>query len=78
MKTATENHSYRESGLTCVTLVNVDVLRCSSCGEFEVAIPAIEQLHALIARSVDIPEPEGAELRFGHTADVWHALAAAA
>jgi putative zinc finger/helix-turn-helix YgiT family protein len=52
MKASRENHPYKESGLSCVTLVNVEVWRCPECGEHEVVIPAIEQLHTLIARTL--------------------------
>jgi putative transcriptional regulator len=52
MKTVRENHNYKESGLPGVTLVDLEVSRCEACGEREVKIPAIEQLHSLIARSI--------------------------
>jgi putative zinc finger/helix-turn-helix YgiT family protein len=42
---------YSSCGLP-VTLVNVEVGRCEACGGSEVAIPAIEQLHRLIAHDV--------------------------
>ncbi len=51
MKTARENFRYGSSGLP-VTLVGVDVSRCAACGEFEVAIPRIEELHRAIAMEV--------------------------
>ena len=44
-----ENYKYADSGLTGVTLVNVEVRRCPQCGEYEVVIPRIEELHRLIA-----------------------------
>lgn len=50
MKSSLENYPYRESGLGFITLTNLEVWRCPSCGESEVVIPAIAQLHALIAR----------------------------
>ena len=52
MTTKRENFRYDASGLTHVTLRNVEVSRCPKCGEYEVAIPAIEQLHAALARAL--------------------------
>lgn len=52
MKTQKENYSYRECGLSGITLIGVAVSRCKECGEFEVAIPKIEELHRIIALSV--------------------------
>lgn len=51
MKTARENFRYGQSGLP-VTLLGVAVTRCRKCGEFEVAIPRIEQLHRVIAMAI--------------------------
>jgi putative zinc finger/helix-turn-helix YgiT family protein len=52
MKTRRENFKYDACGLPYVTLVGVDVSRCPKCGEFEVAIPRIEELHRVIATGV--------------------------
>lgn len=52
MKTRRENFSYTASGLSGITLMNVEVSRCSECGEFEVNIPNIEGLHRAIARFI--------------------------
>jgi putative zinc finger/helix-turn-helix YgiT family protein len=52
MTTARENFKYVASGLPYITLVNVEVSRCSACGEFEVTIPYIEDLHRTIAYAV--------------------------
>jgi putative zinc finger/helix-turn-helix YgiT family protein len=49
MVTRRENFLYKGSGLPGVTLQNVEVSRCSSCGEYEVSIPRIESLHRAIA-----------------------------
>jgi len=49
MRTRRENHKYVASGLSGITLLRVEVSRCSKCGEFAVAIPRIEQLHRAIA-----------------------------
>ena len=52
MKTARENFRYDACGLPGLTLVNVEVSRCPQCGEYEVAIPAIEDLHRAIAGAI--------------------------
>jgi putative transcriptional regulator len=52
MKTRRENHYYKESGLSGITLVNLEISQCENCGQKEVEIPAIAQLHALIVRSI--------------------------
>lgn len=49
MKTRRENYRYEASGLPYVTLKGIEVRRCQKCGETEVAIPAIEELHRAIA-----------------------------
>jgi putative zinc finger/helix-turn-helix YgiT family protein len=49
MKSKRENYRYEASGLPYVTLEGVEVTRCPGCGETEVAIPAIEQLHRVIS-----------------------------
>ena len=49
MKRRRENYRYEASGLPYVTLQGVEVRRCQKCGETEVAIPAIEELHRAIA-----------------------------
>ncbi len=50
MKTQKENYRYSECGLKNVTLVGIEVSRCPRCGNYEVSIPHIEELHRLIAR----------------------------
>jgi putative zinc finger/helix-turn-helix YgiT family protein len=52
MKTGKESYKYDECGLDNVTLVGVTVSRCPECGTFEVAIPAMESLHRVIAWQV--------------------------
>lgn len=52
MTSARENYSYAASGLPHVTLDGVEVRRCGACGEHEVVIPNIEQLHQAIAEAV--------------------------
>ena len=50
MKSKRENYRYEESGLKHVTLIGVEVRRCSACGNYEVSIPHIEDLHRLLAK----------------------------
>jgi len=52
MTSARENYSYTASGLPYVTLKGVEVRRCPECGEHEVVIPKIEQLHQCIALAI--------------------------
>lgn len=52
MKTRKENYRYDESGLKHVTLVGVEVRRCPRCGNYEVSIPHIEELHRLLAKAL--------------------------
>jgi len=52
MKSGRENYRYTECGLDTVTLANVEVRRCPECGEYEVDIPRMEELHRVIAQTV--------------------------
>ena len=52
MTTRRENVRYDASGLPGVTLVGVEVSRCAHCGEHEVAIPHIADLHRVLAHAV--------------------------
>lgn len=52
MKVNRENYNYSACGLPHVTLKNVEVRRCAECGEDEVVIPKIDQLHQVIAMAV--------------------------
>jgi putative zinc finger/helix-turn-helix YgiT family protein len=49
MNTARENYRYDDCGLPYVVLEDVEVSRCSACGNIEVSIPAIEDVHEKIA-----------------------------
>src|SRR5688572_4662111 len=51
MVASRESYDYRSCGLP-VTLQDVRVSRCEECGEHEVSLPRIEELHRLIARNV--------------------------
>lgn len=66
MKAGKENYRYTECGLDTVTLINVNVWRCAACGNYEVAIPAMERLHRFIARSLATKNDRltGREFRF--------------
>jgi putative zinc finger/helix-turn-helix YgiT family protein len=67
MRTRRENVPFL--GLPGVVLVGVSVSRCPSCGEYEVAIPNIEELHRVLA--LRVVEESGrltsAELKFLRT-----------
>jgi putative zinc finger/helix-turn-helix YgiT family protein len=52
MSSGHENVKYDACGLSYVTLVDVEVRRCSACGEYEVVIPRMEELHRTLARAV--------------------------
>ena len=52
MKSRKENYHYTESGLSNVVLHGVEVRNCAKCGEREVVIPRLEQLHRAMARTV--------------------------
>ncbi len=52
MLSSRQNHLYKECGLPFVTLQDVEVRRCPSCGETEVVIPRIEELHRAIASAI--------------------------
>lgn len=52
MKSKRENVRYDASGLANVTLENVEVRRCPSCGAYEIVIPRIDDLHRAIAEAV--------------------------
>ena len=64
MTTKRENVPYK--ALPGVVLVGVEVSRCSRCGEYEVAIPAIDELNTLIADAVIRKKGRlrGSEIRF--------------
>ena len=52
MTSARENYNYSACGLPHVTLKGVEVRRCGECGEHEVVIPRMAELHQAIARAV--------------------------
>ncbi len=66
MASRRENYAYTVSGLPSVTLVAVEVRRCGSCGEHEVVIPRVDELHRTIALAVVAKRARltGSEVRF--------------
>lgn len=52
LATKRENYRYAACGLSNVTLVGVEVRRCAKCGDHEVVIPRIEDLHRVLAAAV--------------------------
>jgi putative zinc finger/helix-turn-helix YgiT family protein len=66
MSSRRENFKYTACGLNYVTLVNVEVLRCTDCGEWEVVIPKVEELHRVLAQIVAKGKSRlrGSEVRF--------------
>lgn len=66
MKTRSENYLYAECGLPYITLSGIPVHRCSRCGNYEISILRIEELHRLIARTLieKLTRFTGAEIRF--------------
>lgn len=52
MTTTRENYRDKESGLPNVILRNIEVRRCRRCGEEEVVIPNMVELHRVIAAGV--------------------------
>ena len=66
MEKTTDVYRYEESGLKNVMLMNVPIYECTSCGETEVEIPALEELHCLIGLCV-LYQPDrlgSAEVRY--------------
>lgn len=52
LTSARETVKYDASGLSGVTLMNVEVRRCAGCGGYELVIPKVEQLHRLMAHTI--------------------------
>ena len=73
MTTGRENVKYDASGLPGVTLVDVEVSRCGHCGQYEVAIPRIEELHRVMAIALvrKAARLTPAEIRFLRTTLGW-------
>lgn len=52
LKKEKTNFHYLDCGLKNVYLKSIEVLKCKECGEEEIVIPNIEQLHNLVAKTV--------------------------
>lgn len=52
LTSARGTHRYTESGLSNVTLANIEIRTCPECGEREVVIPKMETLHRMIAKAL--------------------------
>jgi putative zinc finger/helix-turn-helix YgiT family protein len=66
MTSSRETVKYNASGLSGVTLRSLEVRRCNGCGDYELVIPKIEQLHRLIAHTIIRKQASlvGEEVRF--------------
>jgi putative zinc finger/helix-turn-helix YgiT family protein len=66
MASRRETYLYKESGLPNVVLVGVEVRRCPSCGQHELVLPRVTELHRTIAYGVIHKRARlsGAEVRF--------------
>ena len=49
LRASHENHIYRESGLTHVTLLDFEIRRCRECGAYELVFQRMGPLHRSIA-----------------------------
>ena len=56
MNISRENYRYDECGLKYVTLVGIEITRCPKCGNYEITIPRIEELHQLLAKVLINPK----------------------
>jgi putative zinc finger/helix-turn-helix YgiT family protein len=61
-----ETYLYVESGLPNVTLVGVEIRRCPACGDHQLVLPRVTELHRTIAHTVITKRARlsGAEVRF--------------
>jgi putative zinc finger/helix-turn-helix YgiT family protein len=61
------NYRYAESGLSNVVLQGIEVIHCDKCGNSDVVIPRMANLHRVIARALVASNPArltGEQLRF--------------
>lgn len=63
---AGQQHCYTSCGLPNVMLFNIEIRDCPSCGEREVVLPRVEELHRVLAHAlISKPAPlTPAEFRF--------------
>lgn len=52
LKSSRQTVKYEQCGLSTVSLSKIEVRTCSHCGERELVLPKIEELHRVIAESV--------------------------
>lgn len=66
MKTSRRNYRYKESGLSNVVLENVELRRCPRCGEEELVLPRIAELHRVLAKAIaeKLESLSGDEIRY--------------
>lgn len=66
LTTSVETYRYAESGLPNVTLVGIEVRRCPACGDHQLVLPRVTELHRTIAHAVITKRARlsGAEVRF--------------
>lgn len=66
LTSSAETYLYAESGLPNVTLVGVEIRRCPACGDHELVLPRVADLHRTIAHAVITKRARlsGAEVRF--------------
>jgi len=66
MTSSAETYLYVESGLPNVTLVGVEVRRCPACGDHQLVLPRVTDLHRAIAHAVITKRARlsGAEIRY--------------
>ncbi len=66
MQSKRETYKFTESGLPSVSLGNVEVRACTKCGEREVVLPKLEELHRAIAHMVLLKTERlaGEEIRY--------------
>lgn len=66
MKCEERTHHYKECGLDNIFLEGIEVLTCEKCGEEEVGIPCISDLHRFIGKSLVLQKQplSGKEVRF--------------
>lgn len=66
MNGSRQSYHYEECGLTSVTLINVLVYECKSCGLHVPELPSISQLHMMISLDILMKDTllAGEEIRF--------------
>lgn len=52
LKSSRQTVKYSQCGLSTISLAKIEVRTCTSCGERELVLPRIEELHRVIAETV--------------------------